>query len=159
MQDKLQGIANTPAVTERRGCPRLRVTSLMYIDIGSVNGGIVTSLSENGLALTAGATLGNAEFGDGPLRMQIQFPGTPEALEASGEIVWTGSSGKEARVRFVAIAEKARDQIRRWISDFGFLNADSRVRLLASARFQSKIENQKSKIRGKLSPSGPHNTR
>lgn len=122
MQDKLQGIANTPAVTERRGCPRLRVTSLMYIDIGSVNGGIVTSLSENGLALTAGATLGNAEFGDGPLRMQIQFPGTPEALEASGEIVWTGSSGKEARVRFVAIAEKARDQIRRWISDQAYTN-------------------------------------
>ena len=115
MQDKLQGIENTPAVTERRACPRLRVTSLIYVDIGSVNGGIVTSLSENGLALTAAATL--AEFGDGPLQMRIQFPGTLEALEASGEIVWTGSSGKEARVRFVDIAEKVRDQIRRWLSD------------------------------------------
>src|SRR5205823_12863236 len=111
MQDKLQGIANTPAVTERRGCPRLRVTSLMYIDIGSVNGGIVTSLSENGLALTAGATLGNAEFGDGALRMQIQVPGTPEALEASGAIVWRASSGNETRVRLVAIPAKAQQQI------------------------------------------------
>src|SRR5690349_18236175 len=117
MQDKLQGIENTPAVTERRACPRLRVTSLIYIDIGSVNGGIVTSLSENGLALTAAATLVDPQFGDGPLRMRIQFPGTSEALEASGELVWTGSSGKEARVRFVDIAEKARDQIRRWVSD------------------------------------------
>src|SRR5438874_13587658 len=113
MQDKLQGIANTPAVTERRGCPRLRVTSLMYIDIGSVNGGIVTSLSENGLALTAGATLGDPAFGAGPLRMQIQFPGNPEAPSARREMVWTGSSGKEARVRLVAMPEKARDQIRR----------------------------------------------
>lgn len=117
MQDKLQGIENSPAVTERRARPRFRVNSLMYIDIGNVNGGIVTSLSENGLALTAAATLGNAEFGDGPLQMRIQFPGVPEVLEANGEIVWTSASGKEACVRFVEIEDWAREEIRRWISD------------------------------------------
>lgn len=117
MQEKLQGTENTRAVTERRACQRFRVTSLMYIDIGNVNGGIVTSLSESGLALTAATVLGNGELGSGPLRMRIQFPGIPEAIEASGEVVWTSSSGKEARVRFVEIGETEHEQIRRWISN------------------------------------------
>ena len=117
MQDKLQGLENTPTVTERRACPRFRVSSLMYIDIGNINGGVVTSLSENGLAFTAAATLRNSELGDGALQLRIQFPGIPEAVEASGEIVWTSSSGKEARVQFVELEDKAREQIRSWISD------------------------------------------
>lgn len=116
MQEKLPGIENTLPVTERRACPRFRVTSLMYVDIGNISGGIVTSLSEKGLALTAADNLENAEFGDRPLRMHIQFPGTPEAIEASGEIIWTSPSGKEARVRFTEISEKSLDQIRDWIS-------------------------------------------
>jgi len=122
MQEKLQVTENTFAVTERRACPRFRVTSLTYIDIGNVNGGIVTSLSEKGLSLTAAATLGNGDLGTGPLRMRIQFPGIPETIEASGELVWTGSSGKEACVRFVEIEETAREQIRGWLSDQISLN-------------------------------------
>ncbi len=117
MQDKLQGLENTSAVTERRACVRLRVSSLMYVAIGGLNGGIVTSLSEKGLSLTAADTLAHARRGDGPLRMRIQFPGDPQALEASGQIVWTSPSGKEGRVRFVELGEKARDQIRIWISN------------------------------------------
>lgn len=117
MQDKLPDTENTPAVAERRVWPRFRVSSLICIDIGNVNGGIVTSLSENGLALTVANALGNAEFGDGPLRFRIQLPGVAEAIEASGEIVWTSPSGKDARARFVEIGDKEREQIRRWISD------------------------------------------
>lgn len=117
MQDKLPDTENTPAVAERRAWPRFRVSSLLCVDIGNVNGGIVTSLSENGLALTVANALGNAEFGDGPHRFRIQFPGVPEAIEASGEIVWTSPSGKDARARFVEIGDKEREQIRRWISD------------------------------------------
>lgn len=122
MQEKLQGTANKFAVTERRACPRFRVTSLVYIDIGNVYGGVVTSLSENGLSLTAAATLGNGDLRTGPLGMRIQFPGIPEVIEASGEVVWTGPSGKEAGVRFVEIEEAARGQIRGWLSDQTFLN-------------------------------------
>lgn len=122
MQEKLQGTENTFAVTGRRACPRFRATSLVYIDIGNVNGAIVTSLSENGLSLTAAATLGNGDLRAGPLRMRIQFPGIPEAIEASGEVVWTGPSGKEAGVRFVEIEEAAREQIRGWLSDQTSLN-------------------------------------
>ena len=116
MQDKLQGLESAHSPTERRACPRFRVTSLVYIDIGKVNGEIVTSLSECGLALTAVTALGEGELGDGPLRLRIQFPGIPEAFEASGQVVWTSSSGKEAGVRFVELEEKAREQIRNWIS-------------------------------------------
>lgn len=123
MQDKLQGTENTPAATERRACPRLRPTSLIYIDIGNVNGGIVTSLSESGLAFTAAATLRKAQMGDGPLRMRIQFAGISEAVEANGEIVWASSSKKEARVRFLELEDKAREQIKSWISDQISINA------------------------------------
>lgn len=117
MQDIRQGTESTPVANERRACPRARVTSLIYIDIGNVNGGIVTSLSDKGLAFTAAVTLGNGELGTGPVQMRIQFPGAPEALEASGEIVWTSSSGKEACARFVEIGDKAREQICTWVSD------------------------------------------
>lgn len=122
MQDKLQSIPNTPEVPERRACPRIRVTSLIYIDIGTVNGGIVTSLSESGMAFATAASLRNGKQGNAPLRMRIQFPGIPEAIEANGEIVWTSSSGKEARVRFVELEDKAREQIKSWISDRTSIN-------------------------------------
>ena len=123
MQDKLQGIPDTPEGTERRGCPRLRPTSLIYIDIGTVNGGIVTSLSESGLAFAAAASLRKGEQENALLRMRVQFPGIPEAVEANAEIVWTSSSGKEARVRFVELEEKAREQIKSWISYRTSLNS------------------------------------
>ena len=123
MQHKLQGTENTRVVSDRRTCPRVRVNSLIYIDIGDVNGGIVTSLSEKGLALTAADALRNGELGTGPLQMRILFPGAPEAVEASGVIVWTSASGREACARFVNVGAQAREQIRGWVSDHISRNA------------------------------------
>jgi len=50
MPDRLQGVEGKAAVSERRAGQRLRVSSLVYVELGKQNGGIVTCIGENGLA-------------------------------------------------------------------------------------------------------------
>lgn len=102
--------------TERRASQRVRASSLIYVEVGIGNGGIVTSLSETGLALTAAGILKGKEEGDELPKMQIQLPEFWGTIEANGLIAWKSQSGKEAGVRFVDLAEEARDRIRKWIS-------------------------------------------
>ncbi len=124
MPDRLQGVENkAPAVSERRASQRLRVSSLVYVELGKENGGIVTVISENGLALMAAANLGERGQDDELFKMRIQLPGLPGGIEADGQIVWRGNSGKEAGVRFVDLGVEAREQIRNWIATQGAKNA------------------------------------
>ncbi len=124
MPDRLQGVENkAAAVSERRASQRLRVSSLVYVELGKENGGIVTFISENGLALMAAANLGERGQDDELFKMRIQLPGLPGGIEADGQIVWRGNSGKEAGVRFVDLGVEAREQIRNWIATQGAKNA------------------------------------
>ncbi|HVH71766.1 MAG TPA: PilZ domain-containing protein, partial [Candidatus Dormibacteraeota bacterium] len=117
MPDELQGVESTSTGTERRASARLRVHSLLYVELGEKNGGIVTTINENGLALAAAGALGAGERQGGePLKMRIQLPGLPGGIEAEGRIVWRSESRKEAGVSFVELGEKSREQLRRWIS-------------------------------------------
>ncbi len=116
MPDRLQGVEGKAAVSERRAGQRLRVSSLVYVELGKQNGGIVTCIAENGLALMAAANLGEGVQGDELLRMRIQLPGFPGGVETNGQVVWRGNSGKEAGVKFVDLGVEAREQIRNWIS-------------------------------------------
>lgn len=111
----MQGAESTAPSTERRTNQRIRASGLIFVELADGNGGIVTSLSERGLALTAAGVLG--EEGDQLPKMQIQLPEFPEAIEASGQIAWKSKSGKEAGVRFVDLGEEARDRIQKWISE------------------------------------------
>src|SRR5215472_4423474 len=116
MPDKMKGSESTAAASERRASRRVRASSLIYVALDSGNGGIVTWISESGLALTAAGALQGREMGDELPKMQIQLPETEGAIEANGRIVWKSESGKEAGVRFVDLGEEDRDRIRRWIS-------------------------------------------
>ena len=116
MLDKLQGVDNTATAKERRTNRRLRVSSLIYVELDNGNGGIVTSISEGGLTLTMAGTLASSAEGDTPLEMQIQVPGIPGGIAATGQVVWRSKSGKEAGVRFVHLEEKAHQEIKKWIS-------------------------------------------
>jgi protein TonB len=116
MPDKMRGSESTAAATERRATQRVRASSLIYVELDNGNGGIVTGISEGGLALTAAGVLQGKEIGDELPKMQIQLPEIEGASEANGRIVWKSKSGKEAGVRFVDLGEEDRDRIRRWIS-------------------------------------------
>lgn len=116
MPDKMKGSESTAAASERRATQRVRASSLIYVALDDGNGGIVTCISESGLALTAAGVLQGREMGDELPKMQIQLPEIEGAIEANGRIAWKSESGKVAGVRFVDLGEEDRDRIRRWIS-------------------------------------------
>lgn len=106
-----------PRSGERRAHARLWPASPIFVSLNGVGGGIASNISEEGLALSAAEVLP-----DGPLNnMRIQFPGSPDWIEASGEVVWKGKSNQEAGVRFVGLTEESYLQIRGWISSQAFL--------------------------------------
>ena len=116
MPDKLQGVQSTATTAERRASPRLRVSSLIYVELGNGNGGIVTSISGTGVGLAVADVLRESAQGNEALEMRIQLPGFASEIAANGQIVWRSKSGKEAGLRFVGLEEKTREDIENWIS-------------------------------------------
>ena len=111
MLDTLYSKRKVLASAERRGRVRAPVTPPIYVNLDSLNGGLVFNISEDGLALTAALDLG----GSGLLTLRILLPDSNGWIEASGEIAWRGNSKKEGGVRFVGLEEEARRRISNWI--------------------------------------------
>jgi TonB family protein len=100
-----------PAVDNRLE-PRHQVKPVEYIELGENNGGIILNVSEHGTAVSAAQPLG----GDQTLRLRFRLPGFPSTIETVGEISWIGESKRRTGIRFVDLPERAREQIRKWIS-------------------------------------------
>jgi protein TonB len=83
----------------------------IYVSLGNINGGLVFNISEDGLALTTALNVADDHF----LTMRIYLPDSRGWIEANGEIVWRGKSKKEGGVRFIGLAEDARQRISNWI--------------------------------------------
>jgi outer membrane biosynthesis protein TonB len=99
-------------IAERRFRRRLRPSSLIFINLDDLNGGMVFNISESGLALSAAMALPNGYLSN----MRIQFPGSTDWIVVSGRIVWKSKSNKEAGLQFVGLKEGARQEIIKWIS-------------------------------------------
>lgn len=97
---------------ERRRFARRRLDSLAYIDLGNDSGGIVLNIGEGGLAVHSAVVL-NARFLPA---IRFQLPHTSEWVSARGDLTWIDASRKQAGIRFGALSESARSQIRNWIS-------------------------------------------
>jgi hypothetical protein len=104
-----EGSLHTP---ERRLQPRLRVSSLAYIDLGEDNGGILLNIGEGGVAVQLAMPL----LGDDLPQIRLQLPQSKNRIEISGEIAWVSESKKEAGIHFVRVPDDARNQIGEWIS-------------------------------------------
>ena len=87
--------------------------SLIYVDLGPANGGMLRNLGEGGLALMAAARLPAGELP----RMRFDFPETGARVEAQGRIVWLSESGKEAGIEFEHLPDGELAKIRSWISE------------------------------------------
>jgi TonB family protein len=97
---------------DRRRDTRHRVKSLSYLDLGRDNGGILLNISEGGLAVQAVGV-----FAENPiLTMHFQLPESKERLEATGQIVWTSESKREAGIQFTDLSDQVREQIKGWVS-------------------------------------------
>jgi TonB family protein len=99
-------------ITERRARARLHPTSLIFIKLKDANAGLAFNISEDGLALSAAMSLPDSLLHN----MRIQFPGSPDWIEAGGQIAWKSKSNKEAGVRFVGLTEGAQRRIKDWVS-------------------------------------------
>jgi TonB family protein len=103
---------NDPEIAERRTQTRTLVSPPIYANIENLNGGLVYSMSEDGLALSAAMNL----HGDGPLGMQIHLPDSRDPVEAKGLVAWRSGSGKTVGIKLVSLSEEARLRIRNWLA-------------------------------------------
>src|SRR6266513_301488 len=110
--DNLAGDECLTHLRERRSHPRQQIRPLSYIELGRDNGGMLLNISEGGLALTAAMILTEEDLPT----IRIQFPGSRDEIEASGQIAWISESKREAGIRFVNLTEEARTIIASRIS-------------------------------------------
>jgi TonB family protein len=106
-----QSPRNALGICERRALVRAPVTPPIYVSLDNMNGGLVFNISEAGLALTAALDLADDDL----LTLRIYLPDSKGWVEASGKIAWRGESEKEGGIRFVTLAEEARQRIREWL--------------------------------------------
>lgn len=112
-------LKDSPKAANRRVHCRQKLSTVVYIDLGPSNGGLVLNLSETGLALSAAMKL----MGDELPNMRFKLPGSDEAIEAQARIVWMSESKKEAGVQFEQLPESDARKISEWITAEQDLNA------------------------------------
>lgn len=97
---------------ERRAHERLHCTSLILFNQADINGGFVSNITVDGMALSAAKPL----FDDLSLTVQIQFPDAAEWMDLTGRIIWKNKSKKEVGIRFVGMTENVLQRIQGWIA-------------------------------------------
>lgn len=85
--------------------------SLTCVELGEGNGGIVTNISQTGLALTAAMGLPAESL----TRLRIQLPRSRESLDVYGQLRWRSESRRKAGFQFVDLTEQDRRRIEEWI--------------------------------------------
>jgi len=102
----------SPQPRERRAFPRSLIRPFSYVELGDDNGGVLLNISETGLAVTSAMALGENDLPS----IAIQFTGSRDQVNVSGQIAWISESKKEAGIRFVNLTEEARRTIASRIS-------------------------------------------
>ena len=112
MQKQSDQSIGLPSQADRRVRPRYRPSSVVYVKVGTENGGIVLNISETGLQLAAGEVLG----WDVVLRLSLKLSYPSDPIEAAGQLIWLSESKRTAGFEFISLTEQSRTQIRDWIS-------------------------------------------
>lgn len=110
--ERLEGCELPADIPDLRASKRLQPTAPVYVKVGDANAGIVSDISEDGLALITALVLPPSDL----LGMSIQLPGAEQWIEANSQVIWRSRSRKEAGVRFLALPQEARERIRSWMA-------------------------------------------
>ena len=97
---------------ERRAFPRSPIRPFSYVELGRDNGGVLLNISESGLAVTSAMPLAENHLST----IVVQFTGSRDQVNVSGQIAWISESKKEAGIRFLNVTEEARSIIASRIS-------------------------------------------
>ena len=96
----------------RRRQARQELTlTLVYVDFGADNGGIVLNLSEDGFSVQAAMPLAKDSFSS----MRFRGDRDGDSIEVDGRLVWMSNTRKTAGIQFVALSEGARKRIAEWL--------------------------------------------
>src|SRR6266404_1436669 len=96
----------------KRRCSRQRIEKLVYADFGPGNGGFPINLSERGMAFQGIQPLEK----DRIIRIRLKVPGTSNAVETSGRIVWLNELGTGGGLEFIDLPEEFRGPIVHWMA-------------------------------------------
>jgi PilZ domain-containing protein len=107
-----QHFADPGQVHERRLHPRIFPKTLVYVACGAANGGMVLNASDGGLAISMAIAVGGDSFSN----MLVRMNGLPQAIEASGRIVWTNVSRKRAGIQLLDVNDTQRMKISEWLA-------------------------------------------
>jgi TonB family protein len=96
----------------KRRSPRQRIEALVYADFGPGNGGFPINLSEGGMAFQGIQPLEK----DGIIRVRLKVPGSNNAVETSGRIVWLNELGTGGGLEFIDLPEEFRGSMMHWMA-------------------------------------------
>jgi TonB family protein len=106
-------IVERPASTKTpRRVARHRVAGLMYLDLGSENGGFPINISEDGMAFQGIKPLEQ----DQEICVKFKLDGVDEMVTATARIVWLTETRKGGGLQFIDLPEASRRQINDWIA-------------------------------------------
>jgi TonB family protein len=115
MSDTLVNEGTGGVPPERRAGARQLLSSLVYLDIGADNGGIVVNVSEGGLAIQAVSPIENHSA----LKLRILPQGRQSRIETEARVAWLGQGHKQAGLCFLGMPADKRVQIQEWIQSAG----------------------------------------
>ncbi len=99
-------------LTERRRSRRLKVPSIMYVQLGANNGGFVLNLGKDGIGCQAARQI-TAEKNS---TLNLRLRGSGLSVNLVGELVWLGETKKDAGISFKSLSEKVQQDIAYWIA-------------------------------------------
>ena len=106
-------IVERPASTKTpRRVARHRVAGLLYLDLGSENGGFPINISEDGMAFQGIKPLEQ----DQEICVKFKLDGIDEMVTATARIVWLTETRKGGGLQFIDLPEASRRQINEWIA-------------------------------------------
>jgi TonB family protein len=100
-----------PPPSERRSHARKNLAALTYVTIGDNNGGIISNVSESGMAFTAAEPVAEKVVP----RLIFEIPGINRTVEIQAQIIWIAESKKAAGVHFINVPDEVRAQIGDWV--------------------------------------------
>jgi hypothetical protein len=91
--------------------PLQKPQQLVYIELGSDNGGMMLGICEQGLSFRAVSPL----RAEGPIQFTLALDGKTR-LQGVGEIVWSEEGGKTGGLKFTNVSAQFRESVRTWLS-------------------------------------------
>jgi TonB family protein len=98
---------------DRRRHTRQLITPHLYVALNSsASGGILTDVSEGGMALNL---VGPPVSDD--VHLDLNLSGSDEHFQTKGQVTWTKDSERRVGVKFVDLTESSRLQIKKWLAN------------------------------------------